>query len=87
MSVPARGLFETHLTVADLGRSTAFYRDVVGLQLAWEVDERGAAFFWIGSPGQSMLGLWSAGTTRRVSTAQFLASRRCGIAAMAGASR
>ena len=62
MSVPARGLFETHLTATDLGRSTAFYRDVVGLQLAWEVEERGAAFFWIGAPGQSMLGLWSVGS-------------------------
>ena len=62
MSVPARGLFETHLTVTDLGRSIAFYRDVVGLELAWEVDERGAAFFWIGAPGQSMLGLWSFGS-------------------------
>src|SRR4051794_15421779 len=62
MSVPARGLFETHLTVTDLGRSVAFYRDVVGLELAWEVGERDAAFFWIGKPGQSMLGLWSVGS-------------------------
>ena len=29
--VPIRGLFEAHLTVADLGRAVAFYRDVVGL--------------------------------------------------------
>jgi lactoylglutathione lyase len=62
MSVPAQGLFETHLTVADLGRSAPFYRDVVGLELAWEVGERDAAFFWIGKPGQSMLGLWSVGS-------------------------
>lgn len=62
MSVPARGLFETHLTATDLRRSTAFYRDVVGLQLAWEVEERGAGFFWIGAPRQSMLGLWSVGS-------------------------
>jgi catechol 2,3-dioxygenase-like lactoylglutathione lyase family enzyme len=37
--VPIRGLFETHLTVSDLPRSIAFYRDVVGLQLALEVYE------------------------------------------------
>ena len=49
--VPVAGLFETHLTVGDLGRSVAFYRDVVGLELALEVPERGAAFFWIGWPG------------------------------------
>ena len=57
-----RGLFETHLTVADLSRSVPFYRDVVGLQVALEVPERGAAFHWIGKPGQAMLGLWSIGS-------------------------
>ncbi len=57
-----RGLFETHLTVADLSRSVAFYRDVVGLPVALEVPERGAAFHWIGQPGQAMLGLWSIGS-------------------------
>jgi lactoylglutathione lyase len=62
VSVRIDGLFETHLTVGDLDRSVAFYRDVVGLPLAWEVPERGAAFFWIGSPGGAMLGLWSLGS-------------------------
>src|SRR5438105_4213763 len=57
-----RGLFETHLTVADLPRSVAFYRDVVGLPVALELPERGAAFHWIGRPGQAMLGLWSIGS-------------------------
>ena len=57
-----RGLFETHLTVADLERSVAFYRDVVGLPVALELPERGAAFHWIGQPGQAMLGLWSMGS-------------------------
>jgi lactoylglutathione lyase len=61
--VPIKGLFETHLTVGDLARSIAFYRDVVGLALAHEVPERHAAFFWIGEPGQSMLGLWSIHST------------------------
>jgi lactoylglutathione lyase len=57
-----RGLFETHLTVADLDRSVGFYRDVVGLPVALEVPERGAAFHWIGAPGRAMLGLWSIGS-------------------------
>ena len=61
-SLPVGGLFETHLTVGDLSRSVAFYREVVGLPLALEVPERGAAFFWIGEPGESMLGLWSIGS-------------------------
>jgi lactoylglutathione lyase len=60
--VPIRGLFEAHLTVADLGRAVAFYRDVVGLPPALEIPERGATFFWVVEPGQAMLGLWSLGS-------------------------
>ena len=60
--VPVQGLFETHLTVSDLDRSIQFYRGVVGLPLALELRERGAAFFWIGEPGAAMLGLWSMGS-------------------------
>jgi lactoylglutathione lyase len=57
-----RGLFETHLTVRDVARSVAFYRDLVGLPVALELPERDAAFLWIGSPGQAMLGLWGIGS-------------------------
>jgi lactoylglutathione lyase len=57
-----RGLFETHLTVSDLERSVGFYRDIVGLPLALELPERNVAFFWVGDPGRSMLGLWSLGS-------------------------
>ena len=48
--VPIRGLFETHLTVADLGRAVAFYPDVVGLPPALEIPDRGATFFWVVEP-------------------------------------
>jgi lactoylglutathione lyase len=62
-SVPrAERLFEAHLTVGDLDRAVAFYRDVIGLPLAFQVPERAAAFFWIGDRGDSMLGLWSLGS-------------------------
>jgi lactoylglutathione lyase len=61
--VPIRGLFEAHLTVRDLDRSIGFYRDVLGLPLAHVIPARNVAFFWMGSPGQSMLGLWSVGTS------------------------
>jgi len=57
-----RSLFETHLAVAALPRSVSFYRDVVGLPVALELPERGAAFHWIGAPGRAMLGLWSLGS-------------------------
>lgn len=39
-----------------------FYRRVVGLELAYEIPGRTAAFFWCGAPGNSMLGLWSLGS-------------------------
>lgn len=61
-AVPAHGLFETHLTVSDLDRSVAFYRDVVGLPLGLTLPQRGAAFFWIGEAGKAMLGLWAIGS-------------------------
>lgn len=61
--VPVRGLYEAHLTVADLERSIGFYRDVVGLALAHRVPARRAAFFWIGAGKGSMLGLWETGTS------------------------
>src|SRR5919199_880122 len=61
--VPIYGLFEADLTVSDLQRSITFYRDIVGLKLAFEVSEHNAAFFWIGDNAsrRSMLGLWSVG--------------------------
>jgi lactoylglutathione lyase len=40
----------------------AFYRDVVGLPVAQEIPERGAAFHWVVKRGQGMLGLWSLGS-------------------------
>ncbi|HLM09815.1 MAG TPA: VOC family protein [Thermoleophilaceae bacterium] len=61
-SIPIRGLFEAHLTVADLERSVRFYRDALGLEVAFEVPDRGAAFLWCGGAGRSMLGLWSIGS-------------------------
>ena len=32
--IPVQHLFEAHLTVTDLDRAIAFYRDAVGLRLA-----------------------------------------------------
>src|SRR5262249_31412412 len=60
--VAVSGLFETHLTVSNLDRSIAFYRDVVGLPVALEMPEGGAGFQGIGAPGEAMLGLWSSGS-------------------------
>ena len=58
---PIADLFEAHLTVTDLDRAVAFYRDQLALPLAHIFPERKVAFFWIGAPGKAMLGLWEAG--------------------------
>jgi catechol 2,3-dioxygenase-like lactoylglutathione lyase family enzyme len=52
------GLFETHIAVTDLERSVAFYRDVLGLEVAHREEARRVAFFWLGGRGEAMLGLW-----------------------------
>src|SRR5438067_2432672 len=58
-----QALFETHLDVRDLDRSLVFYREIVGLELAYRQDDRRVAFLWIGGRGRSMLGLWEGGTS------------------------
>ncbi|HYX52608.1 MAG TPA: VOC family protein [Candidatus Limnocylindrales bacterium] len=53
-----RGLFESHLHVADLERAMAFYGDVLGLQPGFTDMERRAALYWVGADKKSMLGVW-----------------------------
>ena len=60
--IPIKGLFEAHIIVRNLQRSTAFYRDVLGLELGIEQPERPAAFFWVGGRGKSMLGIFTLGS-------------------------
>jgi lactoylglutathione lyase len=60
--IPIRDLFETHLTVSDLDRSMKFYGGSLGLELAQVFPDRKVAFYWIGAPGKSMLGLWETGS-------------------------
>jgi len=59
--IPIGDLFEAHLTVSQLDRAVAFYRDLLGLRVARVFPERRVAFFWIGVPGKAMLGLWETG--------------------------
>ncbi|MEZ2220134.1 VOC family protein [Rhizobium sp. RCC_161_2] len=56
------GLYETHLTVADLQRSIGFYRDILKLEVATIIENRNVAFLWIGDKRTSMLGLWETGS-------------------------
>src|SRR2546423_3984983 len=59
-------LFESYVTVADLSRSMAFFGDVLGLELAHVERERRVAFYWIGTRGSAMIGLWETGTPQRL---------------------
>lgn len=61
--VPIRGLYEARLTVRDVERSLGFYRDVVGLTRAHRLSGRRVAFFWMGAPRETMLGLWEIPTS------------------------
>jgi lactoylglutathione lyase len=60
--IPIRDLFEAHLTITNLQRSMTFFGDALGLELAQCFPDRKVAFYWIGRRGDSMLGLWEAGT-------------------------
>lgn len=65
------GVYETHLPVRDLQASVAFYRDVIGLELAGEFPARKIAFFWVGDKRTGMLGLWEYGTAPLFMTLHF----------------
>ncbi len=51
-------IFETHVFTTDLERGMHFYGTTLGLQLAYVVESRRIAFYWIGGPGAAMLGVW-----------------------------
>lgn len=55
-------LFEAHVSVANLDRSIAFYRDVLNLEPGHMMPNGQAVFFWIGARGRGMLGVWAAGS-------------------------
>ena len=61
--IPIQTVFESHLNVANLRRAMAFYGKVLGLELAYLLEARGVAFYWVGGRGNSMLGVWEVGTS------------------------
>lgn len=60
--IPVKGIFEAHLTVADLKRSMRFYGETLGLELAIVIEARNVAFYWLGGRGHTMLGIWETGS-------------------------
>lgn len=61
--IPIRDLFETHLIVSDLDRAMKFYGETLRLELAKVFPDRRVAFYWIGAPSKSMLGVWETGSS------------------------
>ncbi len=51
-------IFETHVYTTDLTQAMAFYGGALGLHLAHVVLERRIAFYWMGTHGTAMLGVW-----------------------------
>jgi lactoylglutathione lyase len=51
-------IFETHVQTTDLPRAMAFYGETLGLTEAYHLPERQVTFYWIGAPGNAMLGVW-----------------------------
>lgn len=71
--IRVEGLFEAHITVSDVERSVAFYRDVVGLELGIAQPERPAAFFWVGGRGRSMMGIFGPGSSGHLQKSHHVA--------------
>lgn len=72
MTILVDRLFEAHLKVRTLDTSIAFYRDRLGLELAYVERDRDVAFLWVGGRGRGMLGLW-AGRSAPVSGTSHIA--------------
>lgn len=68
-----QGLFETHINVTNLERAMEFYGEVLGLTLGRLEEAHRVAFYWVGEPGEAMLGLWEVAPERVV--AQHFAFR------------
>lgn len=56
--VGAGTIFETHVYTTDLPRAMTFYGETLGLELAYHLEARAVAFYWIGGAGNAMLGVW-----------------------------
>jgi catechol 2,3-dioxygenase-like lactoylglutathione lyase family enzyme len=52
------------INVTDIGRSAAFYRAILGLDVLKRSDEPGKRFVFLGGDGKLVLTLWEQATTR-----------------------
>lgn len=52
------GLYEAHVQTTDLPSAMAFYGETLGLPLAYHLEARNVAFYWLAENKQAMLGVW-----------------------------
>lgn len=52
-----KGLFETHINVSNYEASAAFYEKLLNIIPLHEDQTRKSKFYWIGQPGEAMLGI------------------------------
>ncbi|AXI08480.1 glyoxalase [Oceanobacillus zhaokaii] len=52
-----KGIFETHINVSNYQNSAAFYDKLLNIIPLFEDSTRKSKFYWVGKPGESMLGI------------------------------
>ncbi|MGE7768879.1 VOC family protein [Peribacillus sp. NPDC096540] len=52
-----KGIFETHINVSNYQKSAAFYEKLLNIIPLHEDIDRKSKFYWVGQPGESMLGI------------------------------
>ncbi|MBT2691207.1 VOC family protein [Bacillus sp. ISL-47] len=55
-------LYEAHLDTSDLERNIHFYENL-GFTMAYKIEDRRAAFFFLGENKENMLGIWETKDT------------------------
>ena len=56
------GLYEAHVQTTDFPRAMAFYGETLHLPLAYHLEARNVAFYWLAENKQAMLGVWGVTT-------------------------
>jgi len=72
------GLGEASLQVRDVARAVAFYRDIVGLELAKEDPAQNMAVMWLGKTKDFTLALWGTGNSPFIATSQITLNAEIG---------
>lgn len=52
-----KGIFETHINVSSYQKSASFYEKLLNIIPLYEDENRKSKFYWVGKPGESMLGI------------------------------